>query len=277
MAQCEVCGTDMTQGRGRARRTCSAACRQAAHRRRQAEQLATLRTATRPAPTLAPPVAEPVVLPVADDSPAGQIRAAGAQLLAAVEAAAWRAAQDWDTDTSGALPGHRRTMPADAVAAVRSLAEQTVAAILTSAPETSRNEPAPAAPVATAPAPAAPPARPKPTGPAAPEPSRNEPQTVPARKRMSRKAALAVADSAQLVKDADHRDNHVWHVVAEDGTVLGHVEPSYGGTSRSGRNGWAYRTAESSVSKGPHPTRDAAGIQCSLAWVRGVTTPARRD
>ncbi|TJZ94601.1 hypothetical protein [Actinacidiphila oryziradicis] len=70
--------TEMSQGRGRARRTGSAACKQAAHRRRQAEQVAQLRAvAARPAPTATSRTPEPVELPVPDDGPAGRIRAVG--------------------------------------------------------------------------------------------------------------------------------------------------------------------------------------------------------
>jgi DNA-binding HxlR family transcriptional regulator len=44
MAQCEVCGTELVRGeRGRIRRTCSAACRQLAYRRRHRNEVATLR------------------------------------------------------------------------------------------------------------------------------------------------------------------------------------------------------------------------------------------
>ncbi|MGW0631786.1 hypothetical protein [Streptomyces sp. NPDC002758] len=280
MAQCQICGTEMSQGRGRARRTCSPACRQAAHRRRQAEQVAALRAAAaRPAPALAPPVPAPVELPVPDDSPAGHIRAAGAQLLAAVEAAAWRAAQDWDTDTSGALPGHRRTTPEDAVTTVRALAEQAVAAILASAPKTSRNEPTPVAPAAPA---AAALARPEPTGPASPGPSRNEPapeptiapEGIPPRpQKLPRSQAFAIADAATLVRGPDHRDNHRWILRSGD-TVLGHVEPSYGGASRSGRNGWISRLGGT---PGPRcKSRNGAAMDLASRWVRVVTSPPKR-
>ncbi|CAM5253354.1 hypothetical protein [Streptomyces griseomycini] len=122
-----------------------------------------------------------------------------------------------------------------------------------------------------------------------PEPSRDDsaptsprhrqaPQrTAPARrKRLSQKAARAVADSARLVKDADHRDTHRWNLIAEDGTVLGHVEPSYGGTGRSGRNGWNYRLAGSFAGSGPYKTREEAALRCALAWTRVATAPVRR-
>lgn len=63
--------------------------------------------------------------------------------------------------------------------------------------------------------------------------------------------------------------------MAEDGTVLGHVEPSYGGSSRSGRNGWKYLVAHMFVSSGPYKTRDTAAVQCALSWIRLATAPVR--
>jgi hypothetical protein len=251
-AQCEICGTEMTQGRGRARRTCSAACRQAAHRRRQAAEVDRLRAAaTQPA---APAVPAPPPAPAApDDSPAGEIRAASRQLLDAIEAAARRAADDW--------PGSETTPEADA-AAVRHLADQVTAAILASAPQPSRNEP---------------PARVTPatvdSGPVADTgPSRNEPPT--ARKRLSHKAAMALVDSAQLVKADDHRDSGRWNLVADDGTVLGRILPSYGGASR--RNGWRWQHVDTVTGGGPHKRREDAAVQCADAWVRAATAPTRR-
>jgi hypothetical protein len=217
-----------------------------------------------------------VKLPVPDDTPAGQIRVAGAQLLAAVEAAAWRAAQDWDTDTSGALPSHRHTTPEDTVTTVRALAEQAVAAILASAPKTSRNEPAPVAPATTAPA------RREPTGPASPGPSCNEPATEPPTasegiqprpQKLPRSQAFAIADAATLVRDPDHRDNHRWILRSGD-TVLGHVEPSYGGISRSGRNGWISRF---DGTPGPRcKSRNGAAMDLASRWARVVSSPPKR-
>jgi hypothetical protein len=130
-------------------------------------------------------------------------------------------------------------------------------------------------PAAAAPAPLPP--RPEPTRPAAPGPSRNKPpvKTSPARRRMSQKTARAIANSAQLVKDPDHRNNHQWHLVAADGTVIAHVERSYGGASRSGQNGWhgwphgMMRTTER------HQTRELAAQYAAAAWVRVATAPPR--
>lgn len=247
MPRCEVCGTEVAQGRGRARRTCSAACRQKAHRQRQAGQLAELRAGL----TLVPP-------PASDDSPAGRIRAASAALAAAAEHAATAAEENAYRDDSLSTLRRRYVELVDAVRAAMPPREP------------SRDEPEPH-PV---------PAPVTPETPAA-EPSRDEPAVKAAapkrRKRMTEKAARAVADTAQLVKDPDHRDNHRWNLVAEDGTTLGHVVPSYGGTGRTGRNGWRYEAAGTFIGNGPYKTRDEAAVQCALSWMRSATAPARRD
>lgn len=263
MAQCEVCGTEVVQGRGRARRTCSAACRQKAHRQRQAQQVAQLRAAAaaRPALALVPPdpIAAETSTPDAAD-PARRIRAAGAALAASIERAAQRAADGWppqsETDSTAETWA----------AAVRIEAEEVVAAIFASnAPGPSRDEPAGSAP--------------EPAGPEVPvaetESSRNEPggRRPARRKRLTQKAARAIADRSHLVRDERHegwllRDD-------ETGTVLGHVEPSYGGTSVSGRNGWTYRVDGSFARTGPYKTRDKAAVPCALAWIRLVTAPVR--
>lgn len=74
--------------------------------------------------------------------------------------------------------------------------------------------------------------------PSSPQPADAPKKTAPdRRKRLSQKAARAVVDSARLVKGADHRETRRWDLITEDGTVLGYVEPSYGGTGRTGRNG----------------------------------------
>jgi hypothetical protein len=261
MAQCEVCGTEVVQGRGRARRTCSAACRQKAHRQRQAQQVAQLRAAAaaRPVLALVPPAPAAAEASTPDAGPAGRIRATGAALAASIERAAQRAADGW-------TPQPEASAAETWAAAVRAEAEEVVAAILASNVHgPSRDEPAVPAP--------------EPAGPevpaAEPEPSRNEPAVRrPARrKRLTRKAAHAIADRSHLVRDERHegwllRDD-------ETGTVLGHVEPSYGGTSVSGRNGWTYRVDGSFARTGPYKTRDKAAVPCALAWIRLVTAPVR--
>jgi hypothetical protein len=283
MAQCEVCGTELVQGRGRARRTCSAACRQKAHRQRQAGQLAELQAAAAGSALARVPPTTPDV-PATDDSPARRIRAAGAALAASIEQAARRAADGW-------TPHPRSGTDAETWAGVvRVEAAEVAAAILASAPDVSRDEPEPdraAVPAADVPAgssrsgpAAAAPAPATPEGPAADlGSSRDEPvvekSRMPRRKRLSQKAARTIADSARLVKHPEHRENHRWTLIAPDGTVLGHVEPSYGGTSRTGRNGWKYQVAHTFVGGGPHKTREAAAVQCALSWIRLVTAPVR--
>lgn len=281
MAQCEVCGNEVVQGRGRARRTCSAACRQKAHRQRQAQQVAELRAvATGPALRLAPPVAP------ADDSPAGRIRAAGAELAKLIDLAAWRASTGWSSHEVNAQFSIASAAE-DNAAVIRMVAEEVVAAVLASAPEASRNEPesgtAPAdttahaglsrdEPTVAVPAPVTP------EGPVADAgPSRDKPAVKAAtparRKRLTQKAARAVADRSHLVRDERHEG---WLLRDEEtGTVLGHVEPSYGGTSVSGRNGWTYRVDGSFARTGPYKTRDKAAVQCALSWMRMATAPVR--
>lgn len=54
------------------------------------------------------------------------------------------------------------------------------------------------------------------------------------------------------------------------------MEPSYGGTGRTGRNGWSHRLAESPAVSGPYKTREEAAVQCASTWIRVVTAPVRR-
>jgi hypothetical protein len=80
---------------------------------------------------------------------------------------------------------------------------------------------------------------------------------------------MAIADAAELERDPDHRESHRWILRSGD-TVLGYVEPSYGGVSRSGRNGWIGRLMAGS--SGPRSTnRDVAAVDLALRWVRVVT------
>jgi DNA-binding HxlR family transcriptional regulator len=72
MADCIMCGKEMPQRRGRKRRTCSAACRQAAYRSRKNAEVAVLRAAAgaarattttiRPAAPRSCPIAEALLL-----------------------------------------------------------------------------------------------------------------------------------------------------------------------------------------------------------------------
>jgi hypothetical protein len=87
---------------------------------------------------------------------------------------------------------------------------------------------------------------------------------------LSAKAAQAVIDAAAIVKAPDWSDTRNWHVVS-GGQVLVVIEPSYGGTSRTGRNGWRWWLADLGRSNSrPEPTEKAA-IAGLLAWQRRAT------
>ncbi|MEU6016887.1 hypothetical protein ABZ826_23415 [Streptomyces sp. NPDC047515] len=92
-------------------------------------------------------------------------------------------------------------------------------------------------------------------------------------KRLTEAKARSIADGATLVKAADWSATHAWDVVAEDGTVLVIVTPSYGGGARSGRNGWKYHLASlgPSGNRDHWPTRQQAATQGLMAWMRWVT------
>ena len=104
--------------------------------------------------------------------------------------------------------------------------------------------------------------------------SRDEPENgakgiEPRPQRLARKKALAIADAAALVRDPGYRDNHRWILRSAD-TVLGWVEPSYGGTSRSGRNGWVGCLTVGSPGR-RSTTRDGAAVDLAVRWVQVVT------
>lgn len=97
---------------------------------------------------------------------------------------------------------------------------------------------------------------------------------APARKRLTEKQAQAVIDGATLVKAPDWRETSTWHVVADDGTVLVVVRPSYGGAGRSGRDGWRQHLAElgPSGSREKWRTRQEAAAYGLMAWKRWATS-----
>jgi hypothetical protein len=113
------------------------------------------------------------------------------------------------------------------------------------------------------------------TRPGQTQPSRDA--SVPARRRtpkplrLTRAKALVLLDTAELVKDENHQENNTWHLVAADGTMVGHVAPSYGGASRSGRNGWHGWAHGTTRTQDRHPTRAAAAVAASGAWLQAVT------
>lgn len=86
--------------------------------------------------------------------------------------------------------------------------------------------------------------------------------------------ARAMIEAAELVKAPDWSETRRWHVAA-DGQVLIVVEPSYGGTSRSGRNGWRWRLPAGVTSRQPEPTRERAAAAGLAAWERAATSKER--
>lgn len=94
------------------------------------------------------------------------------------------------------------------------------------------------------------------------------------RRPMSARSAREVIDGARLVKAPDWSESRRWHVVAADGTVLVVVAPSYGGVSRSGRNGWRWWLAATgpSGSRDREPTTQAAAARGLADWQRWVTS-----
>ncbi len=70
-----------------------------------------------------------------------------------------------------------------------------------------------------------------------------------------------------------HRDNHRWILRSGD-TMIGYMEPSHGGTSRSGRNGWTGRLGGS---LGPRcKSRHGSALDLAARWVQLVTTEPSR-
>lgn len=93
------------------------------------------------------------------------------------------------------------------------------------------------------------------------------------RRRLTDKQARAITDHAELVKAPDWSTTRNWHVVDQEGSVLVVITPSYGGASRSGRNGWKYYLAAlgPSGSTDRQPTTQAAAAQGLMAWTRWAT------
>ncbi|MFE7212470.1 hypothetical protein ACFU93_21250 [Streptomyces sp. NPDC057611] len=266
MTTCLVCGKDLPAQRGpRARRYCSRACQAKAYRARQGQRDAHRLTSGGEAGLLAeydgvasPELADQLALaarrlagaldagqPV-DDSDLGVV----ARIPAVLAARARRAGSAWQ-----ARHGTLDARAASSAAAV---------------------DPATRAPVPSQDGPASPgtgteasrDASPKRVDKARPAPKGIEPKP----QKLARKRALAIVDAAELVRDVEHRDEHRW-VLRSGDTVLGHVEPTYGGTSVSGRNGWASRLG---VSTGRRcRTRDEAKLDLAARWIRVVTAAPR--
>jgi hypothetical protein len=81
-------------------------------------------------------------------------------------------------------------------------------------------------------------------------------------------------EAARLVKAPDWPETRRWHVAA-NGELLVVVEPSYGGTSRTGRNGWRWRLPAGTASRQPEPTREQAAVTGLAAWQRAATSKER--
>lgn len=96
-----------------------------------------------------------------------------------------------------------------------------------------------------------------------------------ARRPLSTRRAQEIASGARLAKAPDWADSHEWLVVAADGTPLVTVAPSYGGATRSGRNGWRYWLADlgPSGNRDRWPTREQAASAGLATWQRWVSQP----
>lgn len=274
MAQCEVCGTEMIQGRGRARRTCSHACRQTAYRRSRAAHEAELRRSASP------------MVKAATDLAAAATEAASLTLHGLpVDLVTLSRRYDALMAAAGAAgpmpPNVTRDVPAAEAAAVLTVTRD-VPVAAGSVPRTVTRDDLPEPRTAPQPSrPARPAAAPE------PEPSRNEPLSAPAAslptwdttaikpvpQKLPKKKAAAVLDAAELVRAPDYRDSHTWILRSGD-VLIGYVRPSYGGASRSGRNGW---TSSMGGTPGPHSrSRDGAKLDLAAQWLRVVTAAPGR-
>jgi hypothetical protein len=263
MAQCEVCGTEMIQGRGRARRTCSHACRQAVYRRNRAAHEAELRRSASP------------MVKAASDLAAAATEAASLALHGfPVNLTTLSRRYDALMAAAGAAglipPIVTRDVPAaratETVARTVTRDVPATAAAGTVAPTVTRDDSAAARPEAAA-------------GTVTRDDSAST-KPAPARKgieprpqKLPKKKAAAVIDAAELVRADDYHDTHRWILRSGD-TVLGYVEPSYGGASQSGRNGWISRMGGT---PGPRcKSRDGAAVDLAARWRRVVTAAPRR-
>ncbi|MFJ3310467.1 hypothetical protein ACIPSA_47375 [Streptomyces sp. NPDC086549] len=304
MATCPVCGADLPAPRGpRPRRYCSRACQGKAYRARQRQHSAH-RAAAADDPGLLARYADVPSLELADRLALAARRLAGALtagrgpedadldllaripvVLAArarravpVPAATVRSGTETSRDDTGsararpAMPAAEagqgtpssRVAPTEAVVDMAARPNTTAA----TATETARNDVARRAPDASPEAHTAKTSRDDPVA-AASAPRGIEPHP----QKLAMKKARAVIDAAELVRHPEHRDNHRWILRSGD-TVLGYVEPTYGGASRSGRNGWTGRLGGSTGRR--CTTRDGAAADLAARWVRLVTAVPTR-
>ncbi|WP_331747875.1 hypothetical protein [Streptomyces sp. NBC_00842] len=261
MATCTVCGKQLPARRGpRARQYCSRACQAKAYRTRQ--QHAGHRATAADEQALLREYEGASSLTLADDLASAARRLAGA-LTAGLPA------DHFDLAIVARIPVVLSARAQQAVPtgeAVHGIPDTTASPTTTVIDLTET-----AADTVTAPAAVSTPAQTSRDD--SPKPARRRSAARP--KRLSRKAAMAIAEAAVLEKHSDHRDNHRWILRSGD-TVLGHVEPSYGGASRSGRTGWVGILA-GGFSRGQRcATREAAAVDLMGSWIRVSTAPARR-
>jgi hypothetical protein len=288
MTTCSVCGTDLPAQRGpRARRYCSRACQAKAYRTRQQQ-----RDAHRPAPgeedhLLAQHDGVPA-LKLADQLALATRRVAGALtagqvvddvdlgivaripvVLAARAQRAAPAGQAPRRPERHAAPNATVIDPAaDAPAPGRDLPEAAVRPAAPGHPKTPDTSDArERVPGATAP-----------TAADRTKASRDDSTVAlkriePRPQKLARKRAVAIVDAAELVRDPDHRETHRW-ILRSGSTILGYVEPTYGGASRSGRTGWTGRLSGSTGRR--CTTRDQAAADLAQRWMRLVTTAPSR-
>ncbi|MGW2113731.1 hypothetical protein [Streptomyces zhihengii] len=96
-----------------------------------------------------------------------------------------------------------------------------------------------------------------------------------AERPLSRRTAQAVIDAAVFVKAPDWADTCRWHVTSGSQTLVV-IAPSYGGTSRTGRNGWTWWLAEGAPVRHPaEATREKAAVAGLAAWQRHATHHTR--
>lgn len=267
MGTCPVCGTDLPAQRGpRARRYCSRACQAKAYRSRQRSRDEHRQD----------PAAEEQLLAEYADVPAVQLadQLASAARRLALALTAGLPADDFDLGEVARVPlvlaarTYRAAPAAQAVHGLPAAAAPSVTAVDLAAPASE------------------PQSHPERARQTTRDDSRTEQRTAPAKPRaegfearpqkLSAKKAAAVADAAELVRHPEWRENHRW-ILRSGETVLGYVEPSYGGTSPSGRNGWRGRLANSAAAgRDLCPTRQAAAVQLAQSWIRLVTTAPRR-
>lgn len=287
MAACAVCGADLPEQRGpRARRYCSRACQGKAYRARQ-QQRDAHRLGAGAEQRLVDEYAGVASLQLADHLAAAARRLAGALT-------AGKPTDDFDLGVLARIPvvlAARAQKAATAAPALHGLpAYQTAPTATTldlagppkrpASPEVrpSHDDSVPTSSPALSTAPLA--ARRQRAAHASRDDSASAVEPAPKSKgieprpqKLSKRRAQAIVDAAELVRDSEHRENHRW-VLRSGDTVLGYVEPSYGGVSRSGRNGWVSRLAGMPGPRGR--TRDAASADLAMRWVRLVTATPKR-